>query len=83
VRAARHYLARIDRFAARHDEADLFSAAAGAPPAAMNGGATAASEALATKLAALDPDALSPREAHAALYELKRLAGDAPPGSTS
>jgi len=26
-------------------------------------------------LAALDPDALSPREAHAALYELKRLAG--------
>ena len=83
VRAARHYLARVDRFAARHDEADLFSAASGAPPAAMNGGATAASEALATKLAALDPDALSPREAHAALYELKRLAGDAPPGSTS
>jgi len=26
------------------------------------------------RLAALDPDALSPREAQAALYELKRLA---------
>ena len=28
------------------------------------------------RLEALDPDALSPRDAHAALYELKRLAGD-------
>jgi hypothetical protein len=28
------------------------------------------------RLAALDPDALSPRDAQAALYELKRLAGD-------
>jgi DNA mismatch repair protein MutS len=79
VRAARQYLARIDRFAARHDEADLFSAAASAATTAANGARTAADAAVAAKLEALDPDALSPREAQAALYELKRLAGEPPP----
>jgi len=28
------------------------------------------------RLSAIDPDALSPRDAQAALYELKRLAAD-------
>jgi DNA mismatch repair protein MutS len=79
VRAARQYLARVDRFAARHDEADLFSAGASAASTAANGARTAADAAVAAKLEALDPDALSPREAQAALYELKRLASELPP----
>jgi len=67
IRQARAYLARLDRFSARRDaHGDLF--AGGDAPAAPPG----ASQAL-ERLAALDPDALSPREAHAALYELKRL----------
>jgi DNA mismatch repair protein MutS len=73
VRQARAYLARLDQFNARREsQADLF---AGAPPSSAAGvapspGALAASE----RLAQLDPDALSPREAHALLYELKKLA---------
>ncbi len=35
-----------------------------------------ARDALREALAALDPDALSPREAHEALYQLKRLIED-------
>jgi DNA mismatch repair protein MutS len=68
IRQARSYLARLDRFSARRDaHGDLFAAAEGSNtlsqeiPAALE------------RLAALDPDALSPREAQAALYELKRL----------
>jgi DNA mismatch repair protein MutS len=68
IRQARTYLARLDRFSARRDaHGDLFAA---------TGGANAASPevpAALDRLAALDPDALSPREAQAALYELKRL----------
>ncbi|HTR59551.1 MAG TPA: DNA mismatch repair protein MutS [Casimicrobiaceae bacterium] len=68
VRQARSYLARLDRFSARRDaHGDLF-ASGDSPPAA-----SPAESALREKLAALDPDALSPREAQAALYELKRL----------
>jgi DNA mismatch repair protein MutS len=70
VRQARAYLARLDRFSVRRDaHGDLFagddtgSASSSASPEALD------------RLAALDPDALSPREAHAALYELKRLLG--------
>ena len=69
IRQARAYLSRLDRFSTRRDaHGDLFSGddtSAGQP---------ASSDAL-DRLAALDPDALSPREAHAALYELKRLLG--------
>ena len=50
--------------------------------AAVPAGASATrASALATALAALDPDALSPREAQAKLYELKRLLDD-PPAQT-
>ncbi|HEX8010990.1 MAG TPA: DNA mismatch repair protein MutS [Casimicrobiaceae bacterium] len=67
LRQARAYLARLDRFSARRDaHGDLFAAGDGA-------GAPEASSAALDRLAALDPDALSPREAQAALYELKRL----------
>ncbi|TMG86068.1 MAG: DNA mismatch repair protein MutS [Betaproteobacteria bacterium] len=67
IRQARAYLARLDRFSARRDaHGDLFGladvqTAAPASPAALD------------RLAELDPDALSPREAQDALYELKRL----------
>jgi DNA mismatch repair protein MutS len=68
IRQARSYLARLDRFSARRDShGDLFAGDDGLPPAPS-------SEAL-SRLAALDPDALSPRDAQAVLYELKRLLG--------
>jgi DNA mismatch repair protein MutS len=70
IRQARAYLARLDRFSARRDaHGDLF--AGDEPPAS---GLPVSSEVL-ERLVALDPDALSPRDAHAALYELKRLLG--------
>jgi DNA mismatch repair protein MutS len=71
VRQARAYLARLDQFSARHEtHGDLF-AASGAPQAD-----TPADHALRERLAALDPDTLSPREAQQALYDLKRLLGE-------
>ena len=73
VRQAQKYLQRIDRFSVRDaPQADLFAAGADAQ-------AGPGAEVLAD-LAALDLDALSPREAHAVLDTLKkRLAegGDA------
>jgi DNA mismatch repair protein MutS len=72
VRQARTYLARLDQFSvSRDDQGDLFADRA-AQPATDN-----AEAALFDRVASLDPDALSPREAHAALYELKRLASNA------
>jgi len=71
LRQARTFLARLDQFSARRDaQNDLFGATApAAEPARRGAGAL-------DRLAALDPDTLSPRDAHAALYELKRLAED-------
>jgi len=75
VRQARNHLARLDRFSTRSSsQGDLFVA-----PDAEEHPAPAAL--LAEKLAAIDPDALSPREAHAALYELKRLSDQEGPAS--
>jgi DNA mismatch repair protein MutS len=69
LRHARAFLARLDQFSVRRDtQADLFGATA---PAAEPARPDAP---VLDRLAALDPDALSPRDAHAALYELKRLA---------
>jgi DNA mismatch repair protein MutS len=68
IRQARAYLARLDRFSVRRDaHGDLFAPAdaRAAPPQPV--------PAALDRLAALDPDALSPREAQEALYELKRL----------
>jgi DNA mismatch repair protein MutS len=74
VRQARSYLARIDRFSARRDaHGDLF-AAGDAPPEVVSN-----DSALREKLAALDLDSLSPREAQQALYELRRLLEEDPP----
>jgi len=73
LRQARAFLSRLDQFSASRDtQGDLFGASA---PQAE---APHPDAPLTDRLAALDPDALSPREAHAALYELKRLSrGDA------
>jgi DNA mismatch repair protein MutS len=70
VRNARNYLARLDQFSARRDtQQDLFGGGTPATP-------PAAQSTLAAQLAAIDPDALSPRDALAKLYELKRTAGE-------
>ena len=76
VRNAKAYLARLDQFSARNaTQDDLFGMAASpgthiAPP--IDPRATDVLE----KLIAIDPDALSPREALEALYALKKLADD-------
>src|SRR5262249_15103034 len=71
LRQARAFLGRLDRFSARSDaHGDLFGAPDAPVERAPRGGATLA------RLAALDVDALSPREAQAALYEHKRLMED-------
>jgi DNA mismatch repair protein MutS len=75
VKQARAYLARLDQFNARRDgQNDLFAQAppVGEARSPMPAGAIAAAERLAT----IDPDALSPREALQLLYELKKLADD-------
>ncbi|MDH4426630.1 MAG: DNA mismatch repair protein MutS [Acidovorax sp.] len=64
---ARHTLAALEERAGEDDlQVDLFAA----PAAAPDMGASAAEAAL----AALNPDAMSPREALDALYQLKKLA---------
>jgi len=79
VRQARNYLARLEQHAARDDgQGDLF--AGGAVPEAPAATDFRAAEVM-DRLQALDPDALSPREALDALYALKRLTGPAEPGS--
>ncbi len=75
VKQARAHLARLDQFNARRDgQDDLFAQAppVGEARSPMPAGAIAAAERLAT----IDPDALSPREALQLLYELKKLADD-------
>jgi DNA mismatch repair protein MutS len=75
VRRARDYLARLDKFNATGGaQRDLFApigvSAEDKPevPAAPPG-----ADAVAAQLAALDPDAMTPRDALAALYELRKL----------
>ena len=72
VRQARGYLTRLDQFNVRREgQGDLFAAPRGdATDSVMSAQANAIIE----RLGALDPDALSPRDALAALYDLKKLA---------
>ncbi len=73
VRNAQKYLHRIDRFSVQDaPQADLFAGAVASPDGLA--GATQNAQALLDELARIDPDALTPRDAHAALYALKRLA---------
>jgi DNA mismatch repair protein MutS len=75
LRQAQRYFARLDKFNIRDDaQHDLFAAAAdhhaGVPKATSRG------QAIAARLAEVDPDALSPRDALATLYDLRRLLDD-------
>ena len=78
IRRAKVYLARLDKFnATGHAQADLFAAAtSGADRTEAPPGRDDAAQALRDRLAALDPDALTPRDALAILYELKQRAGE-------
>ncbi|MEO9136139.1 MAG: DNA mismatch repair protein MutS [Casimicrobiaceae bacterium] len=70
LKQAQRYFARLDKFNARDDaQHDLFASAG---PAAGSAPSAASSE-LESRLSALDPDTLSPRDALAALYALKQL----------
>ncbi|MEO8537249.1 MAG: DNA mismatch repair protein MutS [Betaproteobacteria bacterium] len=70
LKQAQRYFARLDKFNTRDDsQHDLFARSGGTPPA---GGQT--QSAVEAALLALDPDTLTPRDALAALYELRRLA---------
>ena len=73
IRQAKAYLARLDQFSARNDQqADLFSAGAHVAAPARDAG-LAGPRNWPERLRALDPDALSPREALDALYALRKL----------
>ncbi len=79
IRRARGYLARLDKFnAGGSPQHDLFASGSGVESgdrSAVVAAATGSDDAaLRTALDALDPDALTPRAALDALYELKRLA---------
>ena len=75
VRRARDYLARLDKFSAvGGSQSDLFAPpGASANNAAQEPPASPEAIAIAARLAALDPDAMTPRDALAALYELRKL----------
>ncbi|MEJ7671025.1 MAG: DNA mismatch repair protein MutS [Casimicrobiaceae bacterium] len=72
IRQAKSYLARLDRFSAGNEtQSDLF---AGPRAAALPAGfADPRNAAVIERLTALDPDALSPREALETLYTLRKL----------
>jgi DNA mismatch repair protein MutS len=71
LRQAQRYFARLDKFNIRDDaQHDLFAAAAEHPAASEN---SSREQAIAARLAEVDPDALSPRDALATLYELRRM----------
>jgi len=74
LKQAQRYFARLDKFNARDDaQHDLFASAGGAATPVPASPEDARSAAIEAKLGELDPDALTPRDALAALYELKRL----------
>ena len=75
IRRAKGYLARLDKFSAVGSSQSELFAPPGVTPQADESAPVASPEAaaIATKLAGLDPDAMTPRDAHAALYELRKL----------
>ncbi len=77
IRRAKGYLARLDKFTvAGSSQADLFAPPGVGPPDDEPPAAVAAeAAAVTTRLADLDPDAMTPRDALAALYELRKLLG--------
>jgi DNA mismatch repair protein MutS len=76
VRRARTLLAQLEeRAAGSQPQLDLFSGGDGSVEPAADVTVEPAGDELRDRLAAVDVDALSPREALALLYELKLLAG--------
>jgi len=76
LRQARQALEALEAQQRASDlQVDLFAPAAAPAPAL----AAPAASALQDALADIDPDSLSPREAHAALYRLKQLNEKSPP----
>ncbi len=76
IRRAKSYLARLDKFsAAGSTQADLFTPPGVAPQTEEPPLTLPEAAAVATKLAELDPDEMTPRDALAALYELRKLLG--------
>ncbi len=75
IRRAREHLARLDKFnAAGGAQRDLFAPIGVAMESDPQASATSPeAQNLGAQLAALDPDAMTPRDALAALYELKKL----------
>jgi DNA mismatch repair protein MutS len=74
IRRAKGYLARLDKFnAGATAQADLFAPVGVSADA--HEPAPPANSPIAEALAALDPDAMTPRDALAALYELKKRLG--------
>ena len=72
IRQAKAYLSRLDQFSARNTaQADLFATGA-APESDVSPDASRAADVI-ERLTALDPDAMSPREALDALYALRKL----------
>jgi DNA mismatch repair protein MutS len=75
IRAARRHLARLEAQAVDStSQMDLFAAPSGPEPEEAAAPAPAVANGLREALDAIDPDALTPREALERLYELKRLA---------
>jgi len=74
LRQAQRYFARLDKFNIRDDaQHDLFAATADRASAAK---APSREQAIAARLAAIEPDTLTPRDALATLYELRRMLDD-------
>ena len=74
IRRARDYLARLDKFNASDGaQRDLFAPFIVAGERGPETPAVAPEQSIAAQLAALDPDAMTPRDALAALYELRKL----------
>ncbi len=73
LQRAREQLARLEAGSSQAPQLSLFSAAA--PPAAVEPTPpeVTQNQALVAQLEGIDPDALTPREAHALIYELKAL----------
>jgi DNA mismatch repair protein MutS len=76
VRQAKAYLARLDQFSARNATQDDLFGSAPAPGTSIAPTLDPRAMDVLEKLVALDPDALSPREALEALYALKKLTED-------
>jgi DNA mismatch repair protein MutS len=79
LKQAQRYFARLDKFNTRDDaQHDLFADTSEATPSET----LLRAQKIVDALASVDPDALTPRDALAALYDLKRVAAGSPGDSS-